>query len=234
MCSRQVSGQENREDTAYNLSRSHSKRTGIGRQHIEAEHRKKGAHIIVSSGVYSPGADFIVSSGDYCRCTLVQWEAEISFEWVLPLRFERRCVQLFCDLFEQVLTEELRYKWQLTYAVTVSRVHYQDCRIIRVFFKTAPEAVERTQDLFWQVLRSMDQEEEKYSETRQEALASIYCMDYSGYDLLESAMDDLAGYHRLISFSEEIQQIQHITFECIVELARYLTSERHFCFIMLP
>ncbi len=165
---------------------------------------------------------------------LAQWEAEISFEWVLPLHFERSCVQLFCDLFEERLTEELRYTWHLTYAVTVSHVHYQDCRILRIFFKTAPDAVGKAQELFWKVLRSLDQAEENYSETKQETLASIYRMDYSGYDLLESAMDDLAGYQRLISFSEEIEQVQQVTFECIVELARYLTEERHFCFIMLP
>jgi predicted Zn-dependent peptidase len=174
----------------------------------------------------------IIRMAEFSR--LAQWEAAISFEWVLPLHFERRCVQLFCDLFEERLIEELRYQWHLTYAVTVSHVHYQDCRTIRVSFKTAPDAVERAQDLFWQVLRSLDQEEEKYDENKQETLASIHRMDYSGYDLLESAMDDLAGYHRLISFSEEIQQVQHITFECIVELARYLTYERHFCFILQP
>lgn len=165
---------------------------------------------------------------------LAQWEAEISFEWVLPLCFERRCVQLFCGLFEERLLEELRYKWQLTYSVDVNSVYYLDCRTIRIFFKTAPDAVERAQDLFWQVLRSIDQEEEKYNETKQETLASIYRMDYSGYELLESVMDDLARYQRLISFSEEIQQVQRITFEYIVKIARYLTEERHFCFIMLP
>lgn len=105
---------------------------------------------------------------------------------------------------------------------------------MRVFFKTAPDAVERAQDLFWQVLRSLDQEEEKYSETRQETLSSIYRMDYSGYDLLESAMDDLAGYQQLISFSEEIRQIEQTTFEDVVELVSYLTKKRHFCFIILP
>ena len=165
---------------------------------------------------------------------LEQWEAEISFEWVLPLHFERRCVQLFCDLFEELLTEELRYKRQLTYSVTVSHTYYQDCRTFRVFFKTAPDAVEKTQNMFWQALRSIDQEEEHYREIKRETLASIYRMDYSGYDLLESAMDDLAEYHRLISFSEELQQIQNITFEQVIELAHYLTDERHFCFILQP
>lgn len=80
----------------------------------------------------------------------------------------------------------------------------------------------------------MDQAEEKYSEAKQETLACIERMDYSGYDLLEGTMIDLAGYQRLISFSEEIEQVQRITFEHVAALARYLTEERHFCFIMLP
>ncbi len=176
--------------------------------------------------------EHIIHLSEYAQ--LAQWEAVIAWEWVLPLHFERKCVQLFCDLFEELLTEELRYTWHLTYEVMVNPLHYQDCRTLRVCFKTAPDAVERAQDLFWQVLRSIDHHKEKYCETKQEALACISRMDYSGYDLLESVMDDLAGYHHLISFLEEIQQIQQITFDKIRELARYLTQERQFCFLMLP
>lgn len=166
---------------------------------------------------------------------LEQWETEISFEWVLPLRFQRRCVQMFCDLFEEVLTAELRYHCQLTYSVTVTHVYYQDCRTLKASFKTTPDAGEKAQDMFWQALRSIDQEEERYHEIKRETLASIYRMDYSGYDLLENAMDDLAEYHRLISFHEELQQVQSIPFEQVRELAHYLTYERrHFCFILQP
>jgi len=174
----------------------------------------------------------VIHPADYSQFT--QWEAELSFEWVVPLSFARKCVQILCDLCEERLTEELRYTWHLTYAVEVRQQYYQDCRTVRIDCKTAPEAVERTQELFWRVLSSLDHEEEKYREIKQELLARLYRMDYAGYDLLESAMDDLAGYHRLLSFSEEIEQILAVTFEQVRELAHYLTEERHFCWITLP
>ncbi len=174
----------------------------------------------------------IIHLSDYSQ--FVQWEAEISFEWVVPLSFEKKCVQILCDLCEERLTEELRYSRHLTYAVEVRQQYYQDCRTMRIDCKTAPDAVEHTQDLFWRVLKSLDQEEEKYREIKQELLARIYRMDYAGYDLLESAMGDLASYHRLISFREEIEQVMAVSFEQVSELAHYLSEERHFCWITLP
>jgi hypothetical protein len=59
-------------------------------------------------------------------------------------------------------------------------------------------------------------------------------MDYSGYDVLTAALDDLAGYHRLISFTEELRQLEQVQFAEIVELAAFLTPERHFCFFTCP
>lgn len=174
----------------------------------------------------------IVHLSEYSQLT--QWEAEISLGWVLPLHFERRCIQLFCDLFEQRLTEELRYQRQLTYGVDVGSTYYQDCWTLHVTWKTAPASVGQARDIVWHVLHSLDREEEKLSEIRQETVWSIRRMDYSGYDLLESAMGDLAAYQRLITFTEELQQIEGTTFEQVVELARYLTYERHFCFLLLP
>lgn len=164
-----------------------------------------------------------------------QWEAMISCEWVIPLQFERKCVQIFCNVLEEQLIEALRYQLHMTYSVDITSMHYQDCRTIRAVFQTTPESVEKAQDVFWRVLRAIPQQaQEKFIEMKQETLWSIYRLDYSGYDLLESAMGDLAAYQRLISFSEEIQQIEGTTFEQVVELAYYLTYERHFCFVMIP
>ena len=59
-------------------------------------------------------------------------------------------------------------------------------------------------------------------------------MDYAGHDLLDAAMLDLEGYHRLISFTEELHQVEQTTFAQVRALAAYLTPERHFCFIEQP
>ena len=51
--------------------------------------------------------------------TLTQSTANCNFEWVLPLSFTRHCVRIFCDMLEELLIEELRYKRGMTYGVEV-------------------------------------------------------------------------------------------------------------------
>ncbi len=166
--------------------------------------------------------------------TLALSKAKCTFEWVLPLHFKRQCVRIFGDLLEDQLIEELRYETQLTYHVDVGSEHYQDCRTLHIEFEIPPEALETARGILWQVLTSIFQKEEAFIKIKQETLFCIYRMDYAGFDLLEAAMDDLAGYQRLISFCEEIEAIKQTTFEDMRELSEYLTPERHFCFIVFP
>jgi predicted Zn-dependent peptidase len=166
--------------------------------------------------------------------TLTQKKATCTFEWVVPLHFPRQCLSIFSNLLETILTEELRYQRSLTYDVDVHYEYYQDCRTLQIQFEISPHVIEMAKDLVWQVIRSIYQFQEKFLETKNEQLHCIYRMDYSGYDLLQAVITDLKHHHCLIPFSEELKQVEQITFEQIVELAEYLIPERHFCFILQP
>jgi predicted Zn-dependent peptidase len=138
-------------------------------------------------------------------------------------------------MLEELLTEELRYKRSLTYGVDVGCEYWQDCRTLAISFEIPPDARAPARDLLLQVLQSIpDHAYERFLEAKREWLACIYRMDYSGYQLLNATIGDLEQYHRLISFSEELQYIEQTTFDHIVELASYLTSERQFSFFQIP
>ncbi|GCE32161.1 hypothetical protein KDA_76450 [Dictyobacter alpinus] len=158
----------------------------------------------------------------------------LTYEWVVPLRFTKYSVRILCDLLEKMLTEELRYKRRITYTVNVDYEFWQDCRTLHIHIEIPPERRAMVQDLLWQVLGSLPQAEEKFLVAKQERINCIYRMDYSGYDLLQAAMSDLANYQRLISFTEELHQWEQTTFQHLLELADYLTPERHFCFLLQP
>src|SRR5579875_390806 len=166
--------------------------------------------------------------------TLAQSKAVCTFEWVIPLHFTRQCVRMLCDMLEEALTEELRYKRSLTYDVSVDYEYYQDCRTVHVHFEIPPDAVETAKDILWQRLHATFLAQERFLEAKKERMDCIYRMDYSGYDLLEAVTEDLEGYHRLISFTEELQQVERTHFSDVLALADYLTPERAFCFVMLP
>ncbi len=166
--------------------------------------------------------------------TLSAAQADLTYEWVVPLHFTRYSVRIFCDLIEKLLTEELRYKRGITYTVDVDYEFWQDCRTLHIHIEIPPERRAMVQDLLWQVLGSLPQAEEKFLAAKQERINCIYRMDYSGYDLLQAAMADLAYYQRLISFTEELHQWEQTTFQHVLELADYLTPERHFCFLLQP
>jgi predicted Zn-dependent peptidase len=166
--------------------------------------------------------------------TLSAARAEMTYEWVVPLHFTRYSVRIFCDLIEKVLTEELRYKRRITYTVDVDYENWQDCRTLHIHIEIPPDVRAMVQDLLWHVLGELHQAEEKFLAAKQERINCIYRMDYSGYDLLQSALADLECYHRLISFTEELLQWEQVTFQHVLDLAEYLTPEKHFCFILQP
>ncbi len=123
----------------------------------------------------------------------------------------------------------------MTYDIDAGYEYWQDCHTLSIHFETPPDMVETAKNIVLQVLRSIPaQGSERFLEAKQEWLHCIYRMDYSGYQLLQATMADLEQYHRLISFSEELQHIEQITFDHVVDLALYLTSERLFCFTLLP
>lgn len=99
---------------------------------------------------------------------------------------------------------------------------------------TTPEAVETAKACVWQTLHAIEHYKDAYQEAKQEALAAFSRADSSGYDLLDRVMDHLGTYQRLIPFSEEMQEIECISFRHVVALAQALTPERHVCFLMLP
>jgi predicted Zn-dependent peptidase len=167
--------------------------------------------------------------------TLTQSTAACSFEWVLPLCFTRHIVRIFCDMLEELLTEELRYKRGMTYGVDVTNEYWQDCRTLSISFEVPPDARETAKTTVTQLLRSIpDHAYERFLEAKREWLACIYRMDYSGYQLLNAGITDLEQHHRLIPFLEEITHIEQTTFDHIVDLALYLTPERQFSFFQVP
>jgi hypothetical protein len=157
-----------------------------------------------------------------------------TIEWVIPLHVRRYQVFLLTDLLEELLTEQWRYQRSLTYDVSVRSEYYQDCRALTLHSELPPDRLALAQDLLWQTLGSIPQALQRFVQVKQQRIASLSRMDYSGYDVLTAVLVDLAGYHRLIPFTEELHQLEQVQFAEIVELAAFLTPERHFCFISCP
>lgn len=165
---------------------------------------------------------------------LVPSQASCTLEWVLPLHFQRYQVALFADLLEERLMEELRYQRSWTYDVSVGSYYYQDCRVLTVHYEVAPERVAQATDLLWQTLEEISHAHRRFQQAKQERVDAFYRMDYCGYDVLKVALDDLACSHRLLPFAEELYHLEQTDFAAIVELAAFLTPERHCSFIMRP
>jgi predicted Zn-dependent peptidase len=165
---------------------------------------------------------------------LVPEQASCTLEWVLPLHFERYQVVLFADLLEERLTEELRYQRCWTYEVSVSSRYYQDCRVLTVHYEVAPERIAEATDLVWQILGQIPHTPERFRRAKQERIDAFSRLDCSGDDLLKVVLDDLAYAHRLIPFAEELYHLEQTDFAAIVELAAFLTPERHCSFILRP
>jgi predicted Zn-dependent peptidase len=166
--------------------------------------------------------------------SLAWTDSTCSFEWILPPHVPGQRLRILCEMIETQMMEELRYKRQLTYDVSVTSAYYQDCSTVRISFKVPPERQGLAKDLLWQTLRSVHHRQDLFGEVKKERRDSIFRLDYSGDDVLEAVIGDLEQYHRLIPFVQELEQIEQTTLEQIEELAEYLTPERHVCCIQLP
>jgi predicted Zn-dependent peptidase len=158
-------------------------------------------------------------------------QATCTIEWVIPLHFQRYQVFLLADLLQERLTEELRYQRSWTYEVAVGSHYYQDCRVLTVHYEIPPERVTQATDLLWQALGEISHAQQRFQQAKQERVDGFYRMDYSGYGVLKATLNDLACSHRLIPFAEELHHLEQTEFASVVELAAYLTPERHCCFI---
>jgi predicted Zn-dependent peptidase len=161
-------------------------------------------------------------------------QATCTIEWVIPLHFQRYQVFLLADLLQERLTEELRYQRSWTYDVSVGSHYYQDCRVLTVHYEIAPERVAQAIDLLWQILEEIPHAHQRFQQAKQERVDGFSLMDYSGYGVLKATMNDLACSHRLIPFAEELYHLEQTEFASVVELAAFLTPERHCSFILRP
>lgn len=91
-----------------------------------------------------------------------------------------------------------------------------------------------SKEILWQSLGSVPQLKEQFLADKGARIDRLHMLDLAGHELLNTMMNDLKLYQRLISYTKELGQVEETHFEEIVALAEYLTPERYFCFTKLP
>lgn len=160
--------------------------------------------------------------------------AGCEFSWALPSSFPCYPVWIVRQMIEDQLTRILREEQGLTYDVDVQSEFYHDCRSLTIALEVPPDSVHAVQEIVWHVLGSIQEEEEQFCEIKRRYKNRWSRPDCSGADLLRVTMNDLALYHRLVSYSEMVQLVETIAFFDILAIVEYLTPERLFLSIKRP
>ena len=170
---------------------------------------------------------------DFSQLTYVH--AYCTTEWVVPLSFREMSVILFCGLLREALYERLRYSdLALTYEVKVSYLSYQECWTLYVYFEVPPNTVSVSYELLWESLRSVHSMENLFLQRKKVHIDHLCMLDLAGFDLMDRMMEDLEERHSLLSYTDELVQVEQTHLAEVAALATYLTPNRAYTFISKP
>jgi predicted Zn-dependent peptidase len=174
----------------------------------------------------------VVSMSDYSRLPLSQTTCLL--EWTLPASIGIYTLWVVKRLLYNELTNILRHERSQTYHVDVRTPYYQDCSLLQIEVEIAPDASVAVQETIWNTISALPSAQVALQQATSQILNPLLLPDFSGEDLLNTVMDDLEGFQRLIPLEETIRCVQQVTLADIADVATYLTPERAFLFLRQP
>ncbi len=153
----------------------------------------------------------------------------------IPASINVRVVRLLRDMLNEILYREVRQKRNWTYSISCD---YGDLGNFYVFSINCGfldlGALNEIDQVVEACLSSLTSSHELFYKMKKAWLTGNLMIDVSGQGLLNDALDDLIGYHRIVSISEVNREIENVTMDDIVETLSWLTTERRWTLITKP
>lgn len=162
-----------------------------------------------------------LSAGDYASFAL------------LPGNIKYGVVGVFNDMLDKALFREIRGKRSWTYSASSENHYLRSFYSLSIFCQAlSREVLDEIEGVVERCIISTIEDTNLFLQTKQYILSSL--LDLNGRKVRDSALNDLASYQRLISYSEHRERIDLVTMEDIQGLAPCLLPEQRWTLIVRP
>lgn len=153
----------------------------------------------------------------------------------IPGNINARAIQILCEMFDEVLNEEVRERRAWTYHIDSSGLNY------RYFYEFsincgsfALKAIDEIEEVVEVCIASMKDREDLFEQVKRHILVSNFMIDSTGKKICDGALDDLAEYQRIISLAEYAKDTERVTMNDIRNLLQWLRPEWRWTRIQRP
>ena len=153
----------------------------------------------------------------------------------IPGNVNAQAIHIMERMLNEALNEEVRERRAWAYAVGSSCCdfrHFHELSISCDALKL--EAIDEIEGVVETCVASMENREDLFGQVKQRALASNFMIDPTGRGICDDALDDLAGYQRIISLAECEADIKRVTMSDIRNLLQCLRPEQRWTLITRP
>lgn len=153
----------------------------------------------------------------------------------IPGSINTGTLRLLCDMFDEVLFDEIREQRAWTYHVDCSfgdyRYFYElniDCRKFDVM------AINDIENLIEICIASMNDREDLLEKVKRAFIKRQSLVDINGRNLCNNALGDIATSHRIITLREWLGSIEQVTMSDIREALKWIRPEHRWTCIAKP
>ncbi len=153
----------------------------------------------------------------------------------IPGNVNARAIRIICEMFDEVLNEEVRERRAWAYSINSSRYNFRHFHEFSINCGAlALKALDEIEEVVEVCIASMGDREDLFEQVKRRALVSNFLIDTTGKGICDGALDHLAGDQRIISLAEYGNDIGRVTMSDVRTLLQWLRSERRWTLIMQP
>lgn len=153
----------------------------------------------------------------------------------IPGNISVYALNLFCDMFDEVLMDEIRENRAWTYHIKSSYSNYRGFYEFSIHCAAlAVKALYEIETLIEICIASMNDRQDLFEKAKRSALASNLMLDSTGSGVCDVALSDLAIWQKIVSLAEYSENIKEVTMDDICHLVKRLKPERRWTLITQP
>ena len=153
----------------------------------------------------------------------------------IPGNAKTQAIKILSEMVDGILYEEVRKKRAWAYSTKCSRHYFRHFHELSIdCLALALEALDEIEKIVEYCIASAEDRRDLFMQAKRRILASYLMVDLTGINICDGALDDLADYQRIVSFTEYGAGVEQTTMSDVCDLLQWLRPERRWTLIAKP
>lgn len=154
---------------------------------------------------------------------------------VIPGTISHTTLKVLQRMVRRVLFDEVREVRGWTYHITAGVDYYQEIHEFSITCDSLSlEAVDKIEIVVNECIVSLADRTDLFKQVKRERLAEYRMVDVTAEGMCSNVVDELGRYQKIITFAEEIAELQALTMEDIRSALLWLRPERRWTILRVP